>query len=131
MNAISWKSNLLESSMTLDQYFTHYSPGVKIGTYFVGAFLGMLCHYMKKRLQDNVTFSGWYFKELPATFFALLFAAVTSLPSISTLDLGTTSALAFLTMGFSMGFMSDSLFNRGVVPGKGLEEPQSDEPKQD
>lgn len=117
--------------MTLDQYFTHYTPAVKVGTYFVGALIGMLCHWYKKHVTDSVTFIGWFFKELPATFFALLFAAITSLPSIATLDLGTTSALAFLTMGFSMGFMSDSLFNRGVVPAKGLPDDENRNTKPD
>lgn len=111
--------------MTINDLFVDVSPWVKVGLYYVAAAVGMIAHWLKNHLtqETQMKLHEWFFKEFKYTAYTAASVIGTSIPSISTLNLDTTSALAFVTMGFSLGFASDSTFN-SETPLNTPQEPQ-------
>ena len=99
--------------MTLNELFVDVSPWVKLGAYYVAAGAGMVAHWLKSHLseQTQTKLMGWFFEDYKKTSLTLISVVGTSLPSISSIDLTTASALTMLFTGFSFGFASDSAFN--------------------
>lgn len=99
--------------MTINDMFVDVSPWIKITVYYVAAGVGMVVHWFKSHLteQTKTTLKGWFFENYKQTSLTVVSVLGTSLPAIAPLDLMATSLITFLTMGFSLGFASDSAFN--------------------
>lgn len=99
--------------MTLNEMFVDVSPWVKLTGYYVAAGAGMAGHWLKSHMteQTQTRLRDWFFTEFKSTALTVGSVMGTSLPAIAPMDLSTTSLLTFLTMGFSLGFTSDSVFN--------------------
>lgn len=99
--------------MTLNDMFIDVSPWLKLTAYYVAACVGMIGHWLKSHMteQTQTKLREWFFSEFKSTALTVGSVIGTSLPAIAPMDLTTTSMLTFLTMGFSLGFASDSMFN--------------------
>jgi uncharacterized membrane protein YdjX (TVP38/TMEM64 family) len=99
--------------MTVNDLLGDLSPLVKLACYYVAAIVGMICHWLKSHLNEQTqsTMREWFAEDGKKTALTAVSVLGTSLPAIAPLDLTTTPVLTFITMGFGLGFASDSAFN--------------------
>jgi hypothetical protein len=99
--------------MTLNDLLVDVSPVLKVAAYYMAAGMGMIAHWLKSHMtqQTQTKLMNWFFENYRQTAYTVTSVVGTSIPAIAPLDLTTTSMITFITMGFSLGFTSDSAFN--------------------
>ncbi len=102
------------------------TPEVIIAISFASSLIGMASHWFKKRSRDGLPlcFTDWFlYKNVPGTVAALFSVVGSTWATLAPQNITDVKIWAAFTMGWGIGYASDSIFNSQVEPEK---ENQSD-----
>lgn len=89
-------------------------PWLVMAACFAASIAGMLTHFYKKVTRDGVqaTLREWFVtSDIKSTFTTIASVLVSTFIAIAPYDVGSLTLWGAVTLGFPIGYMSDSAFN--------------------